>query len=97
VRHCGLIYCINIHFQDQNNILLSKEPKGYKLHIVENNNSKIKYILRLIVKVVLDKHLQATTRCRHWDGFRIDSKPRHNMAHLVQLFHFFTKPRSGPI
>jgi len=49
----------------------------------------------IVVKVVSDQHLQLTTRCHHGDGCRIDSKPRINIAHLLQLFHCFTKPRSA--
>ena len=53
------------------------------------------YFFGLVVLVVSDQHLPVTTRCHRWDGGRIVSKPRHNMAHLLQLFHCFTKPRSA--
>jgi len=44
--------------------------------------------------VVSDQHLQVTTRCPRWDVLLLRRKIRHNMAHLLQLFHCFTKPRS---
>jgi len=50
-----------------------EETTGYKVHIIlEKYNNK--------------QHLQVTTRCRHRDGCRIDSKPQNKMAHLLQLF-----------